>query len=57
MTLKENTMSNRFMPRAIALSLAAFVTFSVLMGIDGLAAYEQVGSGLMAQARVAATMA
>lgn len=41
-------MTDRFVPRAISLALAAFVTVSMLAGIDGLALSEHAASDLMA---------
>lgn len=41
-------MTDRFMPRAISLAMAACVTFSMLAGIDTLAMTEHAASDLMA---------
>jgi hypothetical protein len=43
-------MTDRFMPRALSLSLAAIVTWSTFAGIDTLAHTEHAASDLMAQA-------
>lgn len=43
-------MTDRFVPRALSLSLAAIVTWSTFAGIDTLAQTEHAASDLMAQA-------
>lgn len=43
-------MTDRFVPRAISFAMAAFVTFSMLAGIDTLALTEHAASDLMARA-------
>ena len=43
-------MTNRFMPRAISFALAAFMTLSVVAGLDTLATTEHAANDLMAQA-------
>lgn len=46
-------MTNRFMPRAISFALAAFMTLSVVAGLDTLATTEHAANDLMAQAAAA----
>jgi hypothetical protein len=50
-------MTDRFMPRAISLAMAAFVTFSMLSGIDALALAEHAANDLMACVATAWTRA
>jgi hypothetical protein len=42
-------MTNRILPRALSLAMAAIVTWSMLAGIDSLAWYEHAANDLMAQ--------
>lgn len=46
-------MTDRIAPRAISLAMAAFVTFSMLAGIDGLALSGHAASDLMASVAAA----
>ena len=42
--------TNRLMPRAVSFAMAAMVTWSMLAGIDTLAAADRAANSLMAQA-------
>jgi hypothetical protein len=50
-------MSNQLLTRTMSLAMAAVVTASLLLGIDGLAVSEHAANHLMAQASAAGLMA